>query len=251
MMRMSFTCRSPTAWQSASRSATSTAHVGDDERNAKRNTRVARARRRHRPSRWRRADALTRAILDGVSALLANAPVEQARRIRRDEYDKMVELGLFEDERVELLDGVIVTMSPKGAPHDSAIERLTELLVTRLAGRATVRVQSAFAASAGSQPEPDLAVVPRGDYRQAHPNEALLIIEVADSSLATDRGTKARLYAEFGVAEYWVVNVRDGIVEVHTEIVESVYTRVEPYRAGGMIRLLRFPDVEIAASDVL
>ena len=140
-----------------------------------------------------------------MSALLATAPLEQLRRIRRDEYDKMVELGLFADERV----------------------------------------------AASSQPEPDIAVVPRGDYRRAHPNEALLIVEVADSSLATDRGTKARLCAECGVPEYWVVNVRDGIVEVHTEIVERVYTRVEPYRAGGTIRLLRFPDVEIAASDVL
>ena len=123
--------------------------------------------------------------------------------------------------------------------------------MTRLAGRATVRIQSALAASDGSQPEPDVAVVPRGDYRTAHPTEALLVIEVADSSLATDRGTKARLYAECNIPEYWVVNVRDAIIEVHTEIVGGAYTRVEPFRAGASIRLVRLPEVEIPASEVL
>jgi len=163
----------------------------------------------------------------------------------------MVELGLFDSERIELLYGVIVRMSPKGAPHDSAIDRLTEWLVTALAGRATVRIQNAFAASDGSEPEPDVAVVPRGDYRAEHPSRALLIIEVADSSLETDRGVKARLYAECGVEEYWIVNVRDGLVEVHSEIVRGSYARVLPYRAGSKVRLTQFPDVELAVSDLL
>jgi Uma2 family endonuclease len=178
-------------------------------------------------------------------------PLENARRIRRTEYEKMVALGLFEDEHVELLYGILVEMSPKGPPHDSAIERLTELLVGKLAGRASVRIQSAFAASDGSESEPDVAVVPRGNHRGGHPTQAFLIIEVADSSLAIDRGVKARLYAECGVPEYWVVNVRDGIVEVHTEIVRGAYTRVQPYRPGAQIPSTGFPDIEIAVSDVL
>jgi len=163
----------------------------------------------------------------------------------------MVELGLFENERVELLYGVIVRMSPKGAPHDSAIDRLNERLVTALAGQATVRIQNSFAASDGSEPEPDVAVVPRADYREEHPSRAFLIIEVADSSLETDRGTKARLYAESGVEEYWIVNVRDGLVEVYSEIVRGSYARVLPYRAGSSVRLAQFPNVEIAVGDVL
>jgi len=173
------------------------------------------------------------------------------RLIRRDEYEKMVALGLFENERVELLYGVITSMSPKGAPHESAIERLNERLVQALAGRATVRIQSSFAASDGSEPEPDVAIVPRGDYRAAHPTQALVLIEVADSSLAIDRGVKARLYAESGVEEYWVVNVRDGIVEVYGDIVSGVYTRVLPHRPGSKIALGRFPDVVIAVADIL
>jgi Uma2 family endonuclease len=185
-----------------------------------------------------------------VVSLLA-IPLENARRIRRTEYEKMVALGLFGDERVELLYGVLVEMSPKGPPHDSAIERLTELLVAQFSGRASVRIQSAFAASDGSEPEPDVAVVPRGNYRCDHPTEALLIIEVADSSLSIDRGVKARLYAECGVPEYWVTNIRDGIIEVHTEIVRGAYTRVVPYKTGDQIPLTGFPDIVIAVSDVL
>jgi Uma2 family endonuclease len=174
-----------------------------------------------------------------------------ARPIRRDEYDKMVALGLFEGERVELLYGVIVRMPPKGAPHDSAIQRLTALLVPALLGRATVRIQSSFAASDGSEPEPDVAVVPPGEYREDHPSRAMLLIEVADSSLAVDRGVKAQLYAESGVAEYWVANVRDAIVEVHSEVVAGAYTRVEPFRRGDRLRTAAFPDVDVAVSDIL
>jgi len=180
---------------------------------------------------------------------MSSAPIQ--RPIRRDEYEKMVELGLFEGERVELLYGVIVRMPPKGPPHDSAIQRLTKLLLPALLGRAAVRVQSAFAASDGSEPEPDLAIVPEGEYRDQHPRQAFLLIEVADSSLAVDRVTKAKLYAESGVPEYWIVNVRDGIIEVHTDVVSAAYTRVSPYRTGDRFRVLRFADVEIVVADIL
>lgn len=177
--------------------------------------------------------------------------VEHSRAIRRVEYERMQELGLFQDERVELLYGFIVRMPPKGPPHDSAVQRLTKLLVPRLVGRADVRVQSAFAASDGSEPEPDIAVVSEGEYRDAHPSEALLLVEVADSSLSVDRTIKAQLYAESNVPEYWVVNVRDRIVEVHTDIVRGAYTHVRPYRTGEEIALQRFSDVVIAVDDVL
>jgi len=176
---------------------------------------------------------------------------EPVRPLRRVEYDKLVEAGVFEDERVELLYGIIIRMSPIGPPHASAVAALNELLILRLAGRASVRVQSSIEASDDSQPEPDVAVVPRNNYRQAHPSDALLIIEVADSSLTKDRGIKAKLYAECGVPEYWVVNVRDDLVEVHTEIVGGAYTRVEPHRPGSRIRLTAFPDVEIDVRDIL
>ena len=181
----------------------------------------------------------------------AQLATEQPRPIRRDEYERMVAVGLFEGDRVELLYGVIVRMSPKGPRHESAIEHLTELLVRGLAGRASVRIQSSFAASDGSEPEPDVAIVPRGDYSDRHPDVAHLVIEVADSSLPTDRGTKARLYAECGVQEYWVVNVRDGLVEVFTDVVRGAYTRVVPHGRGDSLRPLSFSDIVISVADVL
>lgn len=173
------------------------------------------------------------------------------RPLKRSEYQRLVEFGTFEDERVELLYGMVVQMAPHGPAHDSAIEELTDVFVRALAGRARVRVQSAFAASDGSQPEPDLAVVPKGDHRRAHPSEAWLIVEVSHSSLRKDRGIKARLYAESGVPEYWVVNVADRLIEVHSDIVGDTYTRVTPYREGDVITLQRFPDVSVRVADII
>src|SRR6185295_14352342 len=102
------------------------------------------------------------------------------RPLRRAEYDHLVSLGAFENERIELLDGLLVPMSPIGPPHSSAVQELTTLLVVAFLGRATVRIQLPFAALALSEPEPDVAVVPLGDYAKAHPNSAHLIIEVAE-----------------------------------------------------------------------
>jgi Uma2 family endonuclease len=173
------------------------------------------------------------------------------RPLRRAEYERMVELGFFENERVELLYGTVVRMSPHGAPHDATVQRLNELLVLALHGRAGVRVQSAFAASDGSEPEPDIAVVPPGDHDAAHPSAAWLIVEVADSSLVKDRTVKGKLYGESGVSEYWVVNLADAIIEVHTEIVGGSYSRVTPYRKGESIALRQFPDVQIPVTGAL
>jgi Uma2 family endonuclease len=94
-------------------------------------------------------------------------------------------------------------------------------------------------------------VVPRGDGIHVHPRTALLIVEVADTSLETDTGTKAQLYAESGVPEYWVVNLRHWIVEVHAEPVAGRYTRMTPYRRGERIRLLKLSEVEIAVEEFL
>jgi Uma2 family endonuclease len=176
---------------------------------------------------------------------------DTVRPISRREYEKMVALGLFEDERVELIDGVVLCMSPEGAPHGGTIQRLTQILVLALHPRAAVRVQSAFAASDGSEPEPDVAVVPARDYDDAHPSRAYLIIEVADTSLAKDRGVKATLYAQSGVPEYWVVNLQDQLIEVFSDIVQGAYARVTPYRKGETIRLQQFSDVEIRVDSIL
>jgi Uma2 family endonuclease len=163
--------------------------------------------------------------------------LERMRPLRRVEYDRLVDAGLLANEKVELIHGVIVRMSPQGTRHAAAVQRLTQLLVATLAipGRAAVRVQLPMALGDDSEPEPDLAVVPPGSYRDTHPTTAMVVIEVAESSLAEDRRDKGALYAQNGIPEYWIVDVTRERVEVHAEIVGAAYTRVTPFRRGDVI----------------
>lgn len=142
------------------------------------------------------------------------------RRFTRDEYYRMAEAGLFRDERVELLDGEIITMSPQLTPHAFTVNRLMYALITKLGSTALVRVQAPMVLNDWSEPEPDLAVCqPDPDnYKRAHPraDQVLLAIEVADTSLTYDRTRKAQAYAASGIPEYWIVNLIDHRVEVLT-----------------------------------
>lgn len=176
--------------------------------------------------------------------------VDRLRRWRRDEYERLAEIGLLADEKVELLRGLIVRMSPQGPRHASAVDRLTEILVLALAGRARVRVQLPLAASEDSEPEPDLAVVPIGSYREGHPTTALLVIEVVDSSLTHDRRDKGALYAEGGVPEYWIVDTAGERIEVHSESTGAVYARVTPYRRGDTVSSVAVPGLSVGVDDV-
>jgi Uma2 family endonuclease len=123
------------------------------------------------------------------------------------------------DDRVELLEGVIVPMSPQNPAHASAVRRVDAALRVAVGARAVVSCQLPLVANDDSVPEPDVAVLPGqpSDYDTVHPTTALLIVEVADSSLPTDRLTKAAIYAAAGIAEYWIVNLRDDAVEVHRD----------------------------------
>jgi Uma2 family endonuclease len=181
---------------------------------------------------------------------LADLAPERVRPLKRVEYARLVEAGVFEEERVELLGGAIVEMSPHGTPHDSAVMRLTKLLVRAVGDRAEVRVQLAFVASDQSQPEPDLALVPPGDYREAHPDTAMLLVEVSAESLRKDRTLKAAIYARAGVPEYWIVNVVDGSVERHTNPQSGAYTEMMIVRPGASIRLRILDDVEIPVAEI-
>jgi Uma2 family endonuclease len=176
---------------------------------------------------------------------------ERTRPLRRVEYDKLIRLGAFDNENYELFDGVLVPMSPIGSGHASAVQKLNELLLPPLLGRASVRIQNPFAALEISEPEPDVVVAPRLDYDTEHPAEAHLIIEVSESSLRQDRGLKRRLYAECGVPEYWVVNLVDRRIEVYTEPEGEGYRCVAFYERGQTIFLKRFPDVEVRVADVM
>lgn len=139
------------------------------------------------------------------------------KRWDRESYYKLVDSGaLRADERVELIEGTIVALSPQNPPHSVVIGNLTMTLAVPLKGTHVVRVQCPFNLGEFSQPEPDVAVVSLDHMRglQHHPSRAELIIEIADSSEAYDRQEKASLYAKFGVPELWVALVRSRAVEV-------------------------------------
>jgi Uma2 family endonuclease len=176
------------------------------------------------------------------------------RRLSQKEYARMGQLGFFRDERVELVHGIVLRMSPIGPRHADIVERLTELLVTKLVGRARVRVQLPISAAGESEPQPDIAVVPLASYAKEHPNRALLVIEVAESSLAYDRETKAPLYAASSVDEYWIVDVARREVIVLSRPVDGRYTEERVLRSGESgesLKPLAFDDVSIALDDLL
>jgi Uma2 family endonuclease len=176
---------------------------------------------------------------------------ETPRPIRRTEFERMVELGLFEDEGVELLEGVIVTMSPQGPDQADVVTELTEALVGALAGRARVRPQSAYAASETSEPEPDIAVVPPGRHGKAHPDTAYLIVEVARTSRKKDREIKPQIYAASGVDEYWVVDLVDQTIVVHRDPTGEGFRTVTTHGRGEEVVMARFPDVRLAVDRIL
>ena len=176
---------------------------------------------------------------------------ERPRRITRDEYDQMVAMGLFSNERVELLHGTIVSMSPNNPPHASPVEELTQLLVVQLRGRAKVRIQLPLVAADESEPEPDVAVVPLGDYAREHPRKAHLVIEVAWSSLRKDRLLKGPLYAQSGFEEYWIANVEEKVMEVHRTPAGSSWASITRHGRDETLHPLAFPDVAIRVADVI
>lgn len=176
---------------------------------------------------------------------------QPVRGLKRTEYDRLVELGVFGDERVELVFGEVVALSPIDPAHTEAVCVLDEQLQRALAGRARVYCQGAFAATDDSEPEPDIYVTPLGSYWKEHPSRAFLVIEVARSSLPYDRHEKAMLYASSEVDEYWIVDQVNAAVEVRRDRRAGEWQTVETFQRGDAISLVAFPDVSIAVADLL
>jgi Uma2 family endonuclease len=174
------------------------------------------------------------------------------------DYDRMIEAGLFDGavrRRVELVYGEVCEMTPIGPLHLEAVMRLSEWSYGSVpAGRARVLVQGPIGIpELESVPEPDIAwVVPR-DYSRSRPTaaEVLLVIEVAESSLAYDRGAKADLYAAAGIAEYWVVDLPAQVVEVYREPVAGHYRSLHTFSGDDEVRPLCFPEVVLRPGTLL
>jgi len=177
-------------------------------------------------------------------------------RMTVERYFALVDEGLLDpDDRVELLEGVVVAMSPRNPPHDAVVSLAARVLGRVVGDRAAVRCQCSIILNRYSAPEPDVAVVPghERDYMLAHPTTALLVVEVADTSLAQDRLTKAALYAAAGIPEYWIVNLRDRQVEVLRDPEPAAGRYRERAVAGADARLaiVTLPGVEVAAAELL
>jgi len=147
-------------------------------------------------------------------------PPPRLWRIPRARYEAMVTKGVFdEDDPVELLDGLLVVREPEGSRHAVLVGHIRGILERAFGPGFHVREDKPFALDEVSEPEPDLAVLPGRhlDYLDAHPTAPVLVLEVAMTSLAKDRLRKGGLYARAGIADYWIVNLVDRVLEVHRE----------------------------------
>jgi Uma2 family endonuclease len=190
---------------------------------------------------------------------MADVPLT-LRRWRRVEYERLIDLGAFEGDPVELVDGQLVVAEPKGAYHTSARGMADDALRAALPSGWIVRTQAPISLDDESEPEPDLVVVPGGHstYRHTHPTHPALTIEIADSSLAFDRQHKGSLYARAGLSDYWIVNLVDRVLEVCRDPSTDVsapygwrYRSITTLGPGDVVVPLVFPTSRIAVTDLL
>jgi len=158
-------------------------------------------------------------------------------------------------DRVELLEGLIVAIALESPRHAAGVRCASEALSSAVGARAVLRVQLPLIAGRYSVPAPDLAVVPglRSDYVDTHPTTALLVVEIADTTLVQDRITKSVIYAAAGIPEYWVVNARDDRTEVFRAPDRSARAYGEQFVAyrGSRLELRGLPGVGVAVDDLL
>jgi Uma2 family endonuclease len=188
-------------------------------------------------------------------------PPISTKRWTRLEYERLVELGAFQPgERLELVGGELLVREPQGSPHMTAIGLTEDALRVRFGLGWTVRVQGPIALDDESEPEPDVAVVEgsRRDYASAHPTRPALLVEVADTSLAMDRVHKGSLYARARVADYWIVNLVDRVLEIYREPVPAPeapygwqYSNVRTLGPSDFVSPLAAQDARIAVADLL
>jgi len=193
----------------------------------------------------------TVAAMRGPAPTLPSAPGQ----LTTEQYLRLVEQGVLRPEdRVELLEGVVVAMA-HGIDHAAGVRRVDYALKHAVGDRAVVQVQLSLVQGEHSVPEPDVAVLPGRleDYDHVHPSGALLVVEVADWSLPQDRLTKGAIYARNGVREYWIVNLRDQCVEVLREPRPDTWTWASwtTARRGEVLAPLAFPDARIPVDALL
>ncbi|PYM82928.1 MAG: hypothetical protein DME13_16700, partial [Candidatus Rokuibacteriota bacterium] len=183
------------------------------------------------------------------------------RRFSRAEYERLIELGVFQpEEEIELIGGELMVAEPQGAAHYTAIVKSAIALTVAFGPGWYVRTEGPLGLDDDSEPEPDVAVVPGtpDDYSRAHPSRSVLTVEVAESSLAADRERKGSLYARAGLSDYWVLNLLDRVLEVYREPAPDSaapfgwrYTRSEVFGAAARVTPLAAPGSSVSVSQLL
>ena len=186
--------------------------------------------------------------------------ITTAKRFTVNEYDRLAELGFFnEDDRVELIHGELIYMIAKGTAHSTFNRRLIRELSNLIGNRATLQSQDPVVISTDSEPEPDIAILKNrdDDYLNSHPRpeDILLLIEIADSSLKYDQEVKLPLYAQAGVLDYWIFNLNDNCLEYYREPLQNSqgkfgYRKKIIFLPNETVNLPCFPDLILDLSKV-
>jgi len=176
-------------------------------------------------------------------------------RLRVEDYEKMVEYGIFdEDEKIELWDGILVEMSPKGTKHANAIRRISREIEKKLGERIIFSAQDPIRLDDFSEPEPDVVLlvppVEKYDFSHPTPKDIYLVMEIADSSIEKDR-RKAASYAQNGILQYLLLNLNTNEIEDYREPSADGYRFKKTYTENESFNLVAFPDVEIKVGDLL
>jgi Uma2 family endonuclease len=179
-----------------------------------------------------------------------------AMRFTVDEYDRMIEQGVFETRpecRLELVYGEVRETTPANPPHEDVVDLLDDWSHDRTdRTQVRVRTQNSIGISElDCVPLPDIAWVRRQSYRSARPTPAdVLLIEVSETSLRYDRGEKAELYATAGITDYWIVNLKDNCIEVYRNPRDGEYREKRTYEIGQSVSPLAFPEIELPVADL-
>jgi Uma2 family endonuclease len=177
-------------------------------------------------------------------------------RLNVSQYHQMSEAGIFsENDKVELINGEIIEMSPIGRRHAACVDRINRLFSNILGIKVIVRVQNPIILNNLSEPEPDIALLkPRADfYESGHPQpqDIFLLIEVADSSLEYDRDVKIPLYATSGISEVWLVDIYEQVIIVYRYPSENGYSDIQTLSRGEKLSIQAFPEINLVVNDIL
>jgi len=178
------------------------------------------------------------------------------RKITVAEFQRMGDIGIFHnDERLELIDGEIIKMTPIGSRHAYCVNRMAEFLITHLGNRAMVSTQNPVCLGKYSEPQPDIAIIKRTErkYMTSHPDasDVYLIIEFADSSINFDHDVKLPAYAKAGIQEVWIVDLISGCIEIYQEPTTSGYKKVNKKKGSDTFSPSSFPDITIIVNQAL